>query len=138
MHGFEARVWESYITFRSLGYMYGSTTDLTERDCATSLQNSQMPRAGTKNVVPAPRVLWHGAYRTYRTYRYGYERHAELTEVSIFRGTGVHKSRKFRVGIKNAVPVPQELGPRVYRGYRSSGYTGMNVVQNLQKLLARV
>ena len=132
--GFRVRVWESYGTSLSSGYGYGSATELTEVPgiCGTCVQNSQKFRAGTKNAVPVPRVLWHGAYRTHTSSRYGYERHTELEEVP-GTGTGVlQNSQKFRVlwygrtkltevpgGYKNAVPVPRVLWPPAYR---SSGY----------------
>ena len=125
----------------------------------TGVQNSQKFRAGTKNAVPVPRVLWRGAYRTHRSSGYGYEGPTELTEVP---GTGMkvlQNSRKFWVlwhgrteltevpgKYKNAVPLPLVLWPRAYRTYRSSGYgyechteltevpgTGMKVLQNFQK-----
>ena len=70
---FRVRVWKSYRTHRSSGYRYGSLAELTE-----------VPGRYT-NVVPVPRVLWHG-----RT---------ELTEVS---GTGmdvVQNLQKFRVRV---------------------------------------
>ena len=54
-------------------------------------------RAGRKNAVPVPRVLWRGAYRTHRSSGYGYECPTELPEVS---GTGMkvlQNFQKFRV-----------------------------------------
>ena len=103
-------------------------------------------RAGTKNAVPVPRVLWHGAYRTHTSSRYGYERHTELEEVP-GTGTGVlQNSQKFRVlwygrtkltevpgGYKDAVPVPRVLWPRAYR---SSGY-GHECPTELTEVLCR-
>ena len=69
------RVWKSYKTHRSSGYGYGSLADLRE-DSGTGmevLQNSQKFRVRDghlpeltevpdryPNVVPVPRVLWHG------------------------------------------------------------------------------
>ena len=85
--GFRVRVWESYRTCRTFGYEYGSVTGLTEVPgiVARRVQNSRKFRAGTKNAVPVPRVLWQG-----RT---------ELTEVP---GTGMNvlqNSTKFRVRV---------------------------------------
>ena len=45
------------------------------------VQNLQKFRAGTKNAVPIPWVLWHGAYRTHRSSGYGYESLTEVPEV---------------------------------------------------------
>ena len=139
---FRVRVWKCCRTHRSSGH------------CGTGVQNSQKFRAGTKENVPVPRLLWHGAYRTHRSSGYGYERHKELTEVP---GTGMkvlQNSQKFRVlwhgrteftefrgRYKNAVPVPRVLRPRAYRAYRSSGYgceCRMNVVLKLQNFWVRV
>ena len=117
---FRVRVRESYRTSRSFGYGYESITELTEVPGAGTevLQNSQKVQAGTKNAVPVPRVLWHRAYRTHRSYGYGYQSLTELPEVP---GTVA----------------------RAYRSYRSSGYghgcrteltevlcTGVDAVQN--------
>ena len=82
---FRVRVWKCYGTHRSSGY------------CGTGVQNSQKFRAGPKNSVPLPRVLWHGADRTHRISGYGYECRTKLTEVIC---TGLHfvqNSQKFRV-----------------------------------------
>ena len=116
----------------------------------TGVQNSQKFRAGTKNAVPVPRVLWRGAYRTHRSSGYGYEGPTELTEVP---GTGMkvlQKFQKFRVlwhgrteltevsgRYNNAVPVPR----LVWRGHTDLTEVpgmGMNVVQNSQKFFVRV
>ena len=76
--GFRVRAWEFYRTSRSFGYGYGSVTEFTELTsgyCGSGVQNSQKSRAGTKNAVPVPRVLWHGGYRTHRSAGYGYKCH---------------------------------------------------------------
>ena len=114
------------------------------------VQNSQKFQAGTKNAVPVPRVLWHGAYRTHRSSGYGYECPTELTEVP---GTGMkvlQNFQKFRVlwhgrteltevpgRYKNAVPVPRVLWHGRTDLTEVPG-TGMNVVQNSQKFFVRV
>ena len=99
-------------------------------------------RAGTKNAVPVPRVLWHGAYRTHTSSRYGYERHTELEEVP-GTGTGVlQNSQKFRVlwyGRTKLTEVPGGIKMLYlypgYCGHRRTEVpgTGMNVLQNLHK-----
>ena len=110
--GFRVRVWESYRTCE----VSGTGMDV--------LQKSQKFR-----------VLWHGAYRAYRSSGYGYECPTELTEVP---GTGVKVLQNFqkyralwhgptdltevRGRYKNAVPVPRVFVVRAYRAYRSSGY----------------
>ena len=135
---FRVRVWKCYRTHRSSVY------------CGTGIQNSQKFRAGTKNAVPVPRVLLHGAYRTHRTSGYGFECPTELTQVP---GTGMkvlQKFQKFRVfwhgrteltevpgRYKNAVPVPRVL----WHGrtdLTEVPVTGMNVVQNSQMFFVRV
>ena len=55
--------------------MWHGSTELTE-----------VPR-GYKNAVPVPRVLWARAYRTSRSFGYGYECRTELPEVP---GTGMN------------------------------------------------
>ena len=72
---FRVRVWKCYRIHRSSEY------------CGMGVQNSQTFRAGTKNYVPVPRELWHGAYGTHRSSKYGYECPTELTE---FPGTGMN------------------------------------------------
>ena len=111
---FRVRVGKCYITHRSSGY------------CGTGVQNSQMSRAGTKNAVPVPRVLWHGAYITHRSSGHGHERHTELTEVP---GTGMkvlQNLQKFRVLWHGRTDLTEVPG------------TGMNVVQDSQKFFVRV
>ena len=77
---FRVRVWESYKTSRSFGYGYGSVTELTEvPGIVARAYRTQTFRAGTNNAVSVPRVLSHGAYRTYRSSGYGYECPTELT-----------------------------------------------------------
>ena len=105
---------------------------------------------GTKNAVPAPRVLWHGAYRTHRRSGYEYECHTELKEVP---GTGMEVLQNFQTfrvfwhgrteltevpgRYKNAVPVPRVLWHGRTDLTEVPG-TGMNVVQNTQKFFVRV
>ena len=43
--------------------------------------------------------------------------------------------QQYQQGTKHAVPIPRVLWPRAYRTSRSCGYTGMNVVQNLNGVL---
>ena len=95
---FRVRVWKRYRTHRSSGY------------CGMGVQNSPKFRAGAKEAVPVPRVLWHGAYRTHRSSKYGYECPTRLTEVP---GTGM----------KVFIELPKVPGivARAYRTYRSSG-----------------
>ena len=137
-HKLRVRVWKCYRTHRSSGY------------CGTGVQNSQKFWAGTKNAVPVPRVLWHGAYRTHRSSGYGYECHTELAEVP---GTGMkvlQNFQKFRVlwhgrteltevpaRYINAVPVPRVLWHGCTDLTEVPGM-GMNVVQNSQKFSVRV
>ena len=134
---FGVRVWKCYRTHRSPGY------------CGTGVQNSQNFRAGTKNAVPVPRVLWRGAYRTH-SFGYGYECPTELTEVP---GTGMkvlQNFHKFRVlwhgrtkltevpgRYKNAVPIPRVLWHGRTDLTEVPG-TGMNAVQNSQNFFVRV
>ena len=75
------------VGFVDSGKWYESLTELPEVSGTGMevLQNSQKFREGTENAVPAPRVLWHGKYRTHRSSRYGYERHTN--------------SQKFRVRV---------------------------------------
>ena len=114
------------------------------------LQISHKFRAGTKNAVPVTRVLWHGAYRTHRSFGYGYECPTELTEVA---GTGMkvlQNFQKLRVlwhgrteltevpgRYKNAVPVPLVLWHGRTDLTEVPG-TGMYVVQNSQEFFVRV
>ena len=69
---FRVRVRMSYRTSRS---------SRSSRYSGTGVRKSQKFRAGTKHAVPAPRVLWHGSYRTHRSSGHGYECRTELTEV---------------------------------------------------------
>ena len=111
---FRVRVWKCYRTHRSSVY------------CGTGIQNSQKFRAGTKNAVPVPRVLLHGAYRTHRTSEYGFECPTELTEVL---GTGMNVLQnldKFRVLWHWRTERTDVPG------------TGINVVHNSQKFLVQV
>ena len=133
---FRVRVWKCYRSHRSSGY------------CGTVVQNSQKFRVGTKDAVPVPRVLWHGAYRTHKSSGYGYACATELTEVP---GTGMkvlQNSQKFRVlwlgrtelakvsgRYKNAVPVPRVLWHGRTDLIEVPG-TAMNV-QNSQKFFVR-
>ena len=86
-------------------------------------------RAGTKNAVPVPRVLWHGAYRACRSSGYGYECPTKLTEVP---GTGMnvlHNLQKFRVlghgrteltdVLSRVLPGVNDPGMVLYVPYRS-------------------
>ena len=136
---FWVRVLMCYRTRRSSGY------------CGTGVQNSQKFRAGTKNAVPVPRVLWHGEYRAYRTSGYGYECPTELTEVP---GTGMrvlqnlHKFRVMRHGrteltevpgrYENAVAVPRRVLWHSRTDLTEVPGTGMNAVQNSHKFFVRV
>ena len=86
----------AYGTHRSSRYGYERHTELTEVPGTGMkvLQNSnkfwvllqrrteltEVP-GRYKNAAPVPRALWPRAYRTYRSSGYGYECHAELTEV---------------------------------------------------------
>ena len=81
--------------FQKFRVRYESITELTEVPGTGTevLQNSQKVQAGTKNAVPVPRVLWHGAYRTHRSSRYGYECPTELIEVP---GTGMKVLQNFQ------------------------------------------
>ena len=81
------RVWESYGISRSFGYGCGY--------CGTGVQF----RAGTESAVPVPRVLWHRAYRAYRSSGYGYECRTELPEVLCADVDVVQNSQKFRVRV---------------------------------------
>ena len=133
---FGVRVWEYYRTSRSLGYGYGSVTELTEvwGTGMRVLQNLQ--KSGVR--------VWE-YYRTSRSLGYGYGSITELPEVW---GTGMgvlQNSRKFRVlwhgraeradvpgGYKKsavAVPVPRVL----WRGAYITQGTGINFLQNMQK-----
>ena len=94
------------------------------------MQNSQKFRAGTKNAVSVPRVLWHGvyithrssgyeyemSYRTHRSSRYGYESLTELPEVPgiVARAYRTYL-QKFRAGIKMLYSYPGYCGTGVYR-----------------------
>ena len=135
---FRVRVWKCCRTSRSSGY------------CGTGIQNSQKFRAGTQHAVPAPRVLWHGSYRTHRSSGYGYESLTELPEVP---GTGVivlQSIQNLRVlwhgrtelpevpgRYKHAVPVPQVFVAPAYRTSRSSGY-GHECPTEVTEVLCRV
>ena len=104
------RVRKCHKTHRSSGY------------CAKRIHSSQKFRADTKNAIPVPRVLWHGAHRTHRSSGYGYECAAELTGVP---GTGMKVLQNFHMfrvlwhgrkeltevpgRYENAVPVPRVL-----------------------------
>ena len=149
--GFQVRVWESYRTSKSFVRVWMCyRTHKSSGHCGTGVHNSQKFRAGTKSAVPVPRVLWHAAYRAYRSSGYGYEFPTKLTEVP---GTGMRVSQnfeKFRVlwhgrteltevpdRYENAVPVPRVL----WHGridLREVPDTSMNVVQNSQKFFVWV
>ena len=148
---FPVMVWQSYRTFRSTGTgMEVLQNSQGSGYCGTGAQNSHKFRAGTKNAVPVPRVLWYGAYRTHRLSGYGYEYPTELTEVP---GTGMkvlQNFQKFRVlwhgrteltefsgRCKNAVPVSRLLWQGRTDLTQLPG-TGMNVVQNSHKFFVRV
>ena len=106
---FRVRIWKYYLTHGSSGY------------CGTGVQNSQTFRAGTRNAVPVPRVLWHGTYRSRRSSWYEYESLTELTEVPgvLTRAYRTHRSP----GRHNkVVPVLRVLWPRASRIYRRSRY----------------
>ena len=82
-----------YVGFVNSGYGYGSLPEVSGTGtevfqnsqkfgyCGTGVQKSHKFRAGTKNAVPVPRVLLHGAYRAHRSSGYGYESLTELPEV---------------------------------------------------------
>ena len=77
-------VWESYRTYRSAGYGYGSVTELTEvvgivAQAYITHRSSGYGIPGRK-VVPVPRVLSNRRTITHTRSRYAYERHTELTE----------------------------------------------------------
>ena len=150
---FPVMVWQSYRTFRSTGTgMEVLQNSQGSGYCGTGAQNSHKFRAGTKNAVPVPRVLWYGAYRTHRLSGYGYEYPTELTEVP---GTGMkvlQNFQKFRVlwhgridrssrQVQKCCTCTPGMVTRSYRSYRCSGYgyecrteltevscTGMDVV----------
>ena len=120
--GFRVWVWESYRTYRSFGYGYGSVTELTEGPgsaarsyrthrssrwvqkmlypyhgyCGTGrTEFTEVPGGYKKYCTRTP--LWDGAYRSHRSSVYGYECPAELTEVP---GKGMkilQNFQKFRV-----------------------------------------
>ena len=78
---FQVRLWKCYITHRSSRY------------CGTGVHNSQKARAGTKSVVPTPPVVWHGLYRTHKSFGYGFLYSTELAEVL---GTGMNVLQNFK------------------------------------------
>ena len=91
---FRVRVRKCYRTHRSSGY------------CGAGVQNSQKFRAGKKQDVPVPGVLWDGSYITHRNSGYGYESLTELPEVT---GTGmkvVQNLHNFRACMKMLYPYP--------------------------------
>ena len=94
---FRVQVRKCYRTHSSSGY------------CGAGVQNLQKFRAGTKSALPVPRVLWHRAYRAYRSSGYGYECRTELAEVP---GSGM--------SLTELPEVPSIVG-RADRAYRSSG-----------------
>ena len=101
------------------------------RYCGTGVQNSQKFRAGTKGAVPVPRVLWHGVYRTHRSFGYGYESVTQLPEVPgiVARAYRTHRSSG---RVQNALyPYPGYCGTGCTKLTEVPG-TGMNVLQNLQ------
>ena len=119
VYGIRGRVWGSHRTSRSSGYGHGSHR--SSGYCGTGVQNSQTFRAGTRNAVPVPRVLWHGTYRSRRSSWYEYESLTELTEVPgvLTRAYRTHRSP----GRHNkVVPVLRVLWPRASRIYRRSRY----------------
>ena len=148
---FQVRVWESYRNCRSFGYGYGSVTELTEVPgiVARAYITHRFSGQVQKNVVPVPRVLWHGAYRTHRSSsgyerqqthrssRYGYESLTELTEVPGIVARAYRTHNKFRAGINTLYPYPGYCGHGRTELTEVPG-TGMNVVQNLQKFWVRV
>ena len=114
-------------------------------------------------LLPVPRVLWRslteltevpgkgmGFLQNLQKFRVRARKSYRTSRNSGYRETGVQNPQKFRAGTKHAVPVPRVLCPRAYRTYRSFRYgyecthfpevpgTGMNILQNLQKLLCRV
>ena len=101
--GFRVRVWD-FPKFR----VRMLPTSRKFRCGGTFVQNSQTFRAGTINVVPVRRVLWHGAYRTQRSSGYGCECPTELTEVP---GPGMkvfQNFQKFRVCLLYTSPSPRD------------------------------
>ena len=93
------RVRGFYRTSRSSGYGYGSLTELPEVPGMWHgrAELTELP-SGYKNDVPLPRVLLPRAYRTSRSFGYGYECRTELPEVP---GTGINvlqNIQKFFVG----------------------------------------
>ena len=82
--GFRVRVWDSYETSRSFGYGYGIVTELPKVTGIVARAYITYINSGrVQKVLYAPRVLWHGVYRTHRSPRYGYECPTELTEVRV-------------------------------------------------------
>ena len=82
-------------TSRSFGHGYGSVTELTEVPgiVARAYRTRRSSGRVRKMLVPVPRVLWHGAYRTHRSSGYGYECPTELTE---FLGAGMKVLQNFQ------------------------------------------
>ena len=148
---FPVMVWQSYRTFRSTGTgMEVLQNSQGSGYCGTGAQNSHKFRAGTKNAVPVPRILWHGAYITHRSSGYGYESLTELPEVP---GIVARVYRTYRSSgqIQKCCTRAPGIVARSYRSYRSSGYgyecrteltevlcAGMHVVQNSHEFRVRV
>ena len=90
------------------------------------------------------------AYRTSRSFGYGYRSVTDVTEVPGIVERA-YKTQKFRAGTKHAVHVPRVLLHRSNRTHINSEYlyesltelpevpgTGTNVLQNLQKFRVRI
>ena len=132
------RVWESYRTSRSLGYGYGSVTQLTEvlAIVAWAYRTHRIYGQVQKTLYPYP-----GYCSTGRT---------EFTEVPRKGMNVIQNSEKLRVlwhgrteltkvpgRYKNAVPVPRVWWHERTELTEVPG-TGINVAQNLQKFRVRV
>ena len=119
---------------QKLRVMWHGRTELTEKF-----------RAGTRNAVPVPRVLWHGTYRTHGSCGYGYGSLAQLPEVP---GIVARAYRTYRSSgqVQKCCTRTSGILARSHRSYISCGYgyefrteltevlcTGMDVVQNSQK-----
>ena len=116
--GIRVRVWESFRTSRSLGYGYGSVTELTEVPGTVAwVYRTHRSSGRVQNMLyPYP-----GCCGTGRT---------ELTEIS---GTGMKVLENIQKISGTGMKVSQNFQKfRVYITSRSSGYYGTGV-QKLQK-----
>ena len=109
--GFWVGVWKSYRTYRSSGYGDWSLTGLTSSGYGygSPTELTEVPGRYT-NVLPVPRVLWHGraklaevrvrvwmSSRTHRSSGYGYACCKELTEVPGVNNTRLKGAKKQQI-----------------------------------------